>query len=145
VHEVCVRAVAVQKLHAACLGANRAELLTRAESAVDHRAVASSPQLCAHERAALAGLYVLELEDLEDGPLDLDVRAVSELIGADHHKSPGLSAWAGALASVEGGRGQPARAQSVMIGSLVTEVRISQPLSVTTTRSSIRIPKRPGR
>ena len=41
-------------------------------------------QLRAHERPALAGLDVLELDDLEDGPLDLDVVPVLELVGADH-------------------------------------------------------------
>ena len=40
-------------------------------------------QLRAHERAALAGLDVLELEDLEDRAVDLDVVAVLELVGAD--------------------------------------------------------------
>ena len=41
-------------------------------------------QLRADEGAALAGLDVLELEDLEDGALDVDVIAVLELICADH-------------------------------------------------------------
>jgi hypothetical protein len=27
---------------------------------------------------------VLELDDAEDGPVDVDVRAVLELVGADH-------------------------------------------------------------
>ena len=64
------------------LGAHRAELLAGAERAVDHGAVARAAQLRAHERAALAGLDVLELDDLEDGALDVDVVAVAELVGA---------------------------------------------------------------
>src|SRR3954465_4266638 len=41
-------------------------------------------QLRAQERAPLAGLDVLELEDLEDGAVDLDVVAVLELVRRDH-------------------------------------------------------------
>jgi hypothetical protein len=44
----------------------------------------SPAQLGAHERAALAGLDVLELEDLEDRAFDLDVAAVLELVRGDH-------------------------------------------------------------
>ena len=59
-----------------------AELLARPERPVDHVAVGGPAQLRAHERPALAGLDVLELEDLEDRAVDLDVVAVLELIGA---------------------------------------------------------------
>ena len=75
-------AVGVQELHLARLRAHGAELLARAERPVDHVAVGGPAQLRAHERAALAGLDVLELEDLEDGAVDLDVVAVLELICA---------------------------------------------------------------
>ena len=87
VHEVRVGAVGVEELHLARLGAHRAELLAGAERPVDHVAVGRPAQLRAHERAALAGLDVLELEDLEDRPLDLDVVAVLELVGGDHGTS----------------------------------------------------------
>ena len=40
-------------------------------------------QLRAHERAALAGLDVLELDDLPDHAVELDVHAVLELVGVD--------------------------------------------------------------
>ena len=70
--------------HLARLGAHGAELLPRPEGLVDDVPVGRSAQLRAHERPALAGLDVLELEDLEDGPVDLDVVAVLELVGADH-------------------------------------------------------------
>jgi hypothetical protein len=77
VHEVRVGPVGVEELHLARLGAHRTELLAGAERAVDHVAVGRAAQLRAHERAALAGLDVLELEDLEDRALDLDVVARS--------------------------------------------------------------------
>ena len=80
VHEVRVGAVGVEELHLAHLGPHRAELLAGAERAVDHVPVARPPQLRPHERPALAGLDVLELEDLEDRPLDVDVVAVLELV-----------------------------------------------------------------
>jgi hypothetical protein len=60
---------------------DRPELLTGPERPVDHRAVRRPAQLRAHERATLAGLDVLELEDLEDSAFDLDVIAVLELVG----------------------------------------------------------------
>jgi hypothetical protein len=81
VHEVRVGAVGVQELHRPRLGAHRAELLAGAEGPVDHVSVGGAAQLGAHERAALAGLDVLELEDLEDGAVDLDVVPVFELVG----------------------------------------------------------------
>ena len=77
-----VVAVLVEELHRAHLGAHGAELLAGAERTVNHGAVAGAAQLRAHERAALAGLDVLELDDLEDRPLDVDVVAVPELVSA---------------------------------------------------------------
>jgi hypothetical protein len=50
----------------------------------------SAARLGAHERAALAGLDVLELEDLEDGAVDLDVVSVLELVGGDRGNQPFL-------------------------------------------------------
>ena len=80
-----VGAVLVQELHPPHLGADRAELLAGPEGPVDHVAVAGAAQLGAHERAALAGLDVLELDDLEDRAVDVDVVAVAKLVGAEHH------------------------------------------------------------
>ena len=62
-----------------------AELLAGAKRAVDHVAVGSAAQFRAHERSALARLDVLEVDDLEDRPVDLDVVAVLELVGAYRH------------------------------------------------------------
>ena len=84
VHEVRVGAVGVEELHLARLGVHGAELLAGAERLVDDVAVAGAAQLRAHERAALARLDVLEVEDLEDRPVDLDVVAVLQLVRADH-------------------------------------------------------------
>jgi hypothetical protein len=80
---VRVGPVGIQKLHPPRLGPDGAELLPRSERAVDHVAVAGPAQLRADERAALAGLDVLEVEDLEDGSVDVDVVSVFELVGAD--------------------------------------------------------------
>jgi hypothetical protein len=79
---VSVRAVGVEELHLARLGAHGTELLAGAEGLVDHGPVGGAPQLRAHECPALSGLDVLELEHLEDGAVDLDVVAVLELVGA---------------------------------------------------------------
>jgi hypothetical protein len=79
---VRVRPVRIEELHLASLRANVSELLAGAEGAVDHVAVARAAEFRAHERAALARLDVLELNDLEDRSVDVDVIPVLELIGA---------------------------------------------------------------
>ena len=84
VHEVRVGPVRVEELHLAALGVDLPELLAGPEGPVDHGPVRGPPQPRAHERPALAGLDVLELEDLEDGAVHLDVVAVLELVGRDH-------------------------------------------------------------
>ena len=76
-------AIGVEELHLAGLGMHRAELLAGPERPVDHVAVARPPQLGPHEGAALARLDVLEVEDLEDDPVDVDVVAALELVGRD--------------------------------------------------------------
>jgi len=55
----------------------------RAERAVDGRARAERLQLRADERAALARLDVLELDDAPRLPIDLDVHPVLELVRVD--------------------------------------------------------------
>jgi hypothetical protein len=81
---VGVRAVGVEELHLAALGPDRTKLLAGAERPIDDSAVGLTAQPRPHEGTALAGLYVLEVEDLEDRPLDLDVGPVPELVGGDH-------------------------------------------------------------
>ena len=78
-----LRAVGVEELHLARLGAHRTELLAGAEGLVDDGAVARPLELRAHEGAALAGLHVLELDDPPDGAVDLDVHPVLELVRGD--------------------------------------------------------------
>ena len=63
VHEHVVVALAVEVLHLALVDDRLLDLLVGAEGAVDHRAGAHVLQLGAHERAALARLHVLELDD----------------------------------------------------------------------------------
>src|SRR6201999_2830764 len=72
-----------------------AEVLAGAEGFVDHGAVLEPPQLGPHEGAALARLDVLELDDLPDLAVDLDVRAVLELVGADRHRGATLNSRQG--------------------------------------------------
>jgi len=75
-----VAPVCIEELHSAGFRANRPELLAGPERAVDHVPVARPPELRSHEGPALAGLDVLELDDLEDGAVHLDVISVLELI-----------------------------------------------------------------
>jgi hypothetical protein len=57
-----------------------AELLARPEGSVDDISIRGAAQLRAHEGPALAGLDVLEVEDLEDRSIDVDVVSVLELV-----------------------------------------------------------------
>ena len=81
-------------------------------------------QLGAHERAALARLDVLELDDAEHLPVDLDVHPVLELVGGNRFGHV---------------------LQLVAMRSLGYPVSRSQPSAVTITRSPIRTPPTPGR
>ena len=82
-HEDDLVARVVEVLDALHLGVHPLELLAGAEGLVDDRAGVEVLQLRAHERAALAGLDVLELDDAPDAALDLDVHAVLELVRVD--------------------------------------------------------------
>ena len=66
VHEVRLGAVVVEELDVLHLGVDARELLARAERVVDDGAGLERLELRAHERAALAGLHVLELDDAPD-------------------------------------------------------------------------------
>ena len=89
VHEVRLGAVVVEELEVLDLGVHAGELLAGAERPVDDRARLEPLQLRSHERAALARLDVLELDDAPDGAVDLDVHPVAELIRGDRlgHRS----------------------------------------------------------
>src|SRR5205085_3847442 len=98
------------------------ELLARAERAVDDGARIEVLYPRPHERTALAGLDVLELDDPPDAAVEPDVHSVAKLVGADdlrHHPTT--------------------------VSSFGNLVRISGSPSLTTTRSSIRIPPVPSR
>ena len=117
VHEHVVVAVAVEELHLLAVDDRLLDPDAGVEGAVEDVAVLQVAQLGAHERAALAGLDVLELDDLEQAVVELE-------------RDPGLQ--------VVGGDGR----HGVSLGN---RVRIRQPVSVTSTRSSMRKPPNPTR
>ena len=81
VHQHEVGPVLVEELHVLGLGRDARQLLTGTERLFDHRAVGQVLELGSHERPALAGLDVLELDDGVEHPVDLDDIAVLQLIG----------------------------------------------------------------
>ncbi len=92
VHEVGLAAVVVEELDVPHLRVDTRELLACPERLVDHGARVEALQLGAHERAALARLHVLELDDPPHRALVLDVHAVLELVRVDdvgHADPPG--------------------------------------------------------
>ncbi len=90
---------------------------TGVERAVEDVAVLDVAQLGAHERATLAWLDVLELDHLEQPVVELEGDSVLQVVGGD------------------GGHGE----------SFGDAVSTRHPLSVTTTRSSTRMPPNPSR
>ena len=91
VHEDHVVARVVEVLRLLHLGVDARELLAGAEGAFDDGARVEALHLRAHERAALARLHVLELDDAPDVPVELDVHAVAELVRVDglgHGRQP---------------------------------------------------------
>ena len=83
VHEDEVVAVAVEELHLPLVDDGLLELLAGPERAVDHGAGAHVLQRGAHERAALAGLHVLEVDDLEQALGQVEGHAVLQVVGGD--------------------------------------------------------------
>src|SRR5581483_1458914 len=92
VHEVHLGAVVVEELRLLHLGVHARELLPRPERLVHHGAGVEALQLRAHERAALARLDVLELDDPPHRAAVLDVHPVLELVRGDDlcHADGGL-------------------------------------------------------
>src|SRR5207247_4226888 len=109
-------------LHVLDLGVHARELLARPERAVDDCARIEILDARPHERAALAGFHVLELDDPPDAAVELDVHPVAELVRADD-----------------------LRHQLTITSSFGKLVSTSGSPSVMTTRSSIRIPPVPSR
>ncbi len=138
------------------------ELLLGAEGLVDHATVRHVPQLGPHERAALARLDVLEVDDPEGLAFVPDGHAGAELVGRDHSvlassgknrripgdglQDPQRSDSTPRAPAAEAGTcracGPPRSAQSGQLA--VQSVRTSMPSSVTSTVSSIRTPARSG-
>ena len=63
------------------------DLHSGVERALEHGAGLHVPELRAHERAALARLHVLELDDLEQHPVELEGHAVLEIVRGNAHSS----------------------------------------------------------
>ena len=85
VHEDEVVAVGVQVLQVLALDDRQIHLHAGVERALDHGPRLHVAQLRAHERAALAGLHVLELDDLEQGAVQFQRHAVLEVVGGNAH------------------------------------------------------------
>ena len=80
--------VLVEVLHGALLVVDQADLLPRPEGAVHHPPEPEVLQLGADERAALAGLHVLEVDDVVRLSVELDLQALSKLRGRHLHRLP---------------------------------------------------------
>jgi len=83
VHEDDLVTGVVEVLHVLCLGAHARELLAGTKRLLDDGATGQRLQLRPHERTALAGLDVLELDDAPDIALQLDVHSVLKLVRVD--------------------------------------------------------------
>src|SRR5262249_38134600 len=130
VHEHQRVTFAVEVLHLALVDDRERYLLVGTEGALEHRAARDLLELGAHERATLARLHVLELDDgHETLGRQVQRHAVLQVVGGD----------AQGTASGDGsGDGQ-------MMSCFGNAVRGSAPSGVTTTVSSIRTPPTPGR
>src|SRR5207249_2192579 len=121
IHEDVVRAVTVEVLHVLPLDDREAHLHTRVERPLQHSPGLDVAQLRTDECAALPGLHVLELDDLEECAVEVEGHAVLEVVGGDAHRTPYSS-----------------------ISSRVDVGITRQPSSVTSTMSSILTPPTPG-
>ena len=117
IHEHVLVAVAVEELHVLAVEDGLLDADTRIEGAVDDGARAHVANLGTDERAALARLDVLELDDLEQDAVQFEGDPVLQVVGGD------------------GGHGE----------SFGDVVRTRHPSLVTTTRSSTRTPPKPSR
>ena len=84
VHEVVEVAVGVAVLHGLALDGGLLELGGGVEAGLDHGAGNDVLHLRAHEGRALAGLDVLELDDLHDLAVHLKGDAVPEIACRNH-------------------------------------------------------------
>jgi hypothetical protein len=91
VHHVVVGAVAVQVLHGRALQADLVDLLPGAPGALDDGAGEHVLELRAHERPALAGLHVLEVDDRHEIPVHVQRHPVAKVVARRHQSPPRLS------------------------------------------------------
>ena len=84
VHEHEVVAVAVEVLEVAPVDGREVDLGAGVEGAVDDLAAQHVLHLGAHERAALAGLHVLELDDVPELSVDVQNAAVLDVVRGGH-------------------------------------------------------------
>ena len=117
VHEHVVVAVAVEELHVLPVDDRLLDADPGVERALEHGTGAHVAQLRAHEGPTLAGLDVLELDDLEQAVVEVQRDAVLQVVGGD-------------------------RGHGESFGSVVS---VAQPVAVTETRSSMRTPPKPSR
>jgi hypothetical protein len=87
VHEHQRATLAVEVLHLALVDHRERDLLVRAERAVDDRTAPEVLEARAHERATLARLDVLELDDGHEPLGEVQRHAVLQVVGGDAHDS----------------------------------------------------------
>src|SRR4029079_95503 len=78
----------VEVLHRALVDVARLDLGAGVERLVDDLAGEDGLELGAHERGALAGLHVLELDDGPELSLDVEHHAVLQVVGRSHRHKP---------------------------------------------------------
>src|SRR3990170_5762327 len=117
VHEREHVSVAVQELHLLAFDDREAHLHTGVERALDHGSGLHVAQIRADERAALAGLHVLELHDMEERSVKVQRHAVLQVVRRYAHSTT---------------------------SSLVLRGISRHPSAVTSIMSSIRTPPSPG-
>src|SRR6476661_6453373 len=89
VHEHVLAAIGVQVLHRLALDDGEPDLHAGVEGLLDDGAGLDVAELRAHEGAALAGLHVLELDDLEQGSIEVEGHPVLQVVrGYAHTGSP---------------------------------------------------------
>ena len=87
VHEDERGALAVEVLHLTLVDDGERDLLVGTERALEHGAGPEVLELGAHERAALARLHVLELDDGHEALGEVQGHAVLQVVGGDAHSA----------------------------------------------------------
>ena len=90
VHEVVQLAVVVDVLHFLGLNDGAGHLVGGVEAALDHSAGHDVLELGAHEGSALAGLHVLEVNDVPHAAVPFNSNALTEIASSNHNVYPPL-------------------------------------------------------